>query len=246
MSDGILSQKKPPKQNFMDVFQEDAIAKSRQAEKVKEAALKDRPKEEEISKLQNALSGANEKHKEVEKELEELDRYSEEDLKLAEELLFQGYAKKNYKITPTMSATFYTINANEVSVINEMMFEFTKTYELKDGRIDLSQKSIDQVHGLYMLSVAFKGYNDKDISESKGRSLDLIKAGLKHLSTLEMDGKIDEYKKLMEEIKDAIKKRSAEIKRGSASVLDVLSMKRFEFERLMYDILNKGEVLPKS
>ena len=65
-------------------------------------------------------------NKKIEKELEDLNKFSEEDLRLAEELLFNGFTKKDFQLNDKYSATLYSTNALEMSVVNELMYEFYK------------------------------------------------------------------------------------------------------------------------
>lgn len=247
---GILGDKTQttarPKQDFNDIFEQDAKLKQQTMMAAKKAQEKEKPTEEAVTKLNDALSGKNEENQKIEKELEDLNKFSEEDLRLAEELLFNGFTKKDFKLNDKYSATLYSTNALEMSVVNELMYEFTKKYEKADGRVDVSNKTMDHIHQLYLLAISFKGYNDKDLSSERIRSLELIKNGCKKLSDLEVDGDLENHSKLMEEIKKAVKARAAEIKRLPASVIDAVSYKRYDFEKMMYDIITRGDVLPKS
>jgi len=235
-----------PKQDFADIFEQDAQLKQNTAAAMKKVQEKEKPVDEAVTKLNDALSGKNEENAKIEKELEDLNKFSEEDLRLAEDLLFNGYAKKDFKLSDKYSATIYSTNALEMSVVNELMYEFTKKYEKPNGTIDVSNKTMDHIHQLYLLAISFKGYNDKDISPERSRSLDLIKSGCKKLSELEITGDMENHSKLMEEVKKVVKSRAAEIKKLPASVIDSISYKRYDFEKMMYDIITRGDVLPKS
>jgi hypothetical protein len=252
MQSGILGTKKEevvgrvvPKQQFQDIFMQDAQLKQKTAEAVKGMLDKEKPAEEAITQLNDALSGKNQEAKQNEKELEELNKFSKEDIELASQLLFNGFAKKDIKINSTVSATVVSSSSMEMAIVNELMYELSKKSEDKEGRVDKSQKDMDLMYQLYILAISFKGYNDKDIAQ-KGSSLEMIKKACGRLSDLEIDGNIEEHAKMMEKIKIAIKVRASEIKKLPATIVDILSMKRFEFEREMYEILTKGDVLPKS
>jgi hypothetical protein len=258
MAGGVLGGDKPKqqetvgraypekKEDFADIFMQDAQLKQQTMASVKRAQEKERPMDEAVTKLNDALSGKNEESKKIEKELEDLSRYTDEEIKMAEELLFNGYTKHNYKLSKTVDATIYSTNAVEISIVNELMYEFTKKYQKSDGSVDVSQKELDHIHQLYLLAISFKGYNDKEIAEERIRSLELIKNACKKLSEFEIGGDLENYRKLMEEIKKSVKGRAAEIKKLPASVIDSISLKRYSFETLMYEIISKGDVLPKS
>lgn len=234
------------KQDFADIITQDTQLKQNTAAALKKAQEATKPTEDAVSKLNDALSGKNSENAKIEKELEDFNKFSEEDIALAEELLFNGFAKKDFKLSEKYSATIYTSSASDISIVNELMFEFTKKYEKPDGRVDISQKALDHMQQLYLLAISFKGYNDKEFSTEKIRSLDLIKNAMKKLSEFEISGELDNYAKLMEEIKKAVRSRAAEIKKLPASVIDSISFKRYELERTMYDIVTRGDILPKS
>lgn len=235
------------KEDMENVFSIHARQRAQAADNIKKAALKERPDESAVKKLNQQMSGQGDAEKQVEKELEEMAQYTEEDLKMAEQLLFEGFAVKKVKLTENTLATIYSINTHEVELVNEMMFDFTKSHETKNGQVDLSQKSVELLSQLYTLAFSFKGYNDKDISESKSNSLDLLKRAAKQMNDFEMEGSIEKYETIKEELKKAVKKRAARIKQIPATVLDAITAKRYEFERVLFDIINRGEnLLPKS
>jgi len=249
---GILNKGKPldekPKQktNMDSVFEIGSKEREKTIERMKDAVKKERPEEQQVKKLNQQLSGQVSESSKIEKELQDMEQYTEEDLRLAEELLFNGFAQKDIRLTEKTTATVYSINANEMQLINEMMFEFTKQYELADGKLDVSQRTMDLMNQLYVLSLSFKGYNGNDIVPVKAGSLDLIKSAFKRMAETEIAGQIEIFDKLREEIKIVVKKRAAEIKKLPASIIDVLSSKRYEFENTMYAIVNRGDILPKS
>jgi len=232
------------KENMDNLFSIAGQQREETRNKMKSAVNKSRPDEEAVSKLNNQLSGG--KGGEIEKELEDMEKFSEEDIRLAEELLFNGFCVKTDKITSKISATFYSMNADEMEMIQYLMFEFTKKYETKTGMLDVSQKTVDAMNQLYILSVSFKGYNDVDIAPSKTVSLDILKSAFKKLSDLEIEGDLENHKNLTEEIKKVMKIRASYIKKLPATVVDILSAKRFAFEQVLYKILEKGDLYPKS
>jgi len=236
----------PKKQDFSDIFNEDSRMKADMAQKMKTLQAKADPTEKMVQNLNDQMSGKMSESKKVEKELADLEKYSEEDLKLAEELLFNGFARKEVKLSEKTSATLYSTNANEIAIVNELMFDFVKKYEMTDGKLNVNQKTIDHMNQLYMLAISFKGLNDKEMSESRNRALEVLKNAFKKLSDLEIEGDLEKHQKLLDEIKNAIRGRAAEIKRMSASAIDALSFKRYEFERAMYDIITRGDIIPKS
>ena len=265
LPDGILSKRTPhsdqqpkpaaPEQpkpapdqrlDFEDISAIDARQKAETMRKMQDAAKKELPAEAAIDKLNKAMSGSSEATKEVERELQDMEKFSEADIELAEQLLFNGFAQKEVEIGKSTKAMFFTTNAAETEIINELVFEFTKKHETKDGRIDAPQRAVDLLHQVYLLAMSFKGFNGKDISEARTRSLDLIKSACKALNELELAGDLEKYGKLREEVKSAIKMRAAEMKNKlSVAAMDALSDKRFKFERTMFNIINKGDVFPK-
>ena len=234
------------KADFEDIAVIDARQRATTMQKLQEAAKKDLPAEEAVNKLNNAMSGASAATKKVEEELQDMEKFSEADIELAEQLLFNGFAQKDIEIGKSTKASFYTTNAAETELINELVFEFTKKHESQDGRIDAPQRAVDLLHQMYLLAISFRGFNGKDVSEARTRSLDLIKNACKTLNELELAGDLEKFGKLREEVKGAIKLRASEMKSKLAvATVDALSDKRFKFERTMFNIINKGDVFPK-
>lgn len=233
------------KQDFSNIFEEDAKLKQETMSRIQEAAKKSLPKEDMVNNLNNALSGKDKESEKIEKELGEMEKFTEEDISLAEQLLFNGYAQKDLKLTDKVVITVTSMTAVEVDLVNEMMYEFGKKFETSDGRFDVSQKTIDHMNTLYLLSVSFRGFNGKDLSETRTRSLDLLKNAFKQLNSLEIEGDLEKIKKLRTDIKDAVRARALEIKRMPTPVIDAISRKRSEFESMMYSIINRGDVIPK-
>ena len=229
-----------------------AIAAKQRAEYAKnmqESAKKGLGKEEQVAKLNEALQGASggSEGDKLEKELQEAIKYSPEDLEMAEQLLFTGRAVKNCQLTEKMAATMSTLSTLEVDIVNEMLYEFTKSKEDDKGRLDVSQRTLDLTHQFMLIAFSFKGYNDEDFISNKAFSLDIIKNAIRKLAELELSGSLESYNKLRSEIKSAVSKRVTELKvKFPATVIDILSAKRFELERLMHDVLSRGNILPKS
>lgn len=254
MAEGILGNKREmtvgsvtpvQKQDFISPAEQDEIMKQYRATKLKSLdSSKEKVSEDAIGQLNSALSGKNEEAKKNEEEMKEMDRYSEEDLELASQLLFTGSARKNVKILKT-TATIFSVSSMEMAIINDIMYEMVKGLETKEGGVDASQKDIDMNHALLLLAISFKGYNDKEICEST-KSLEMIKSACKKLVDIEVSGEIDRYKAMMSEIKKAVKARAMFIKNMPATIVDVISRKRYEFESEMYDILSRGNIIPKS
>lgn len=234
------------KQDFSNIFEEDARLKQETMSRIQDAAKKSLPKEDMVSNLNNALSGKDRESEKIEKELGEMEKFTEQDISLAEQLLFNGFAQKDFKLTEKTLVSVTSMTAVEVDLVNEMMYEFGKKYETQDGRFDVSQKTIDHMNNLYLLAVSFRGFNGKDISDVRTRSLDLLKNAFKQLNNFEIEGDLEKIKKLREDIKSAVRARALEIKRLPTPVIDSVSQKRVEFDRTMYDIINRGDVIPKS
>ena len=235
---------KEPKVDMEGIFEAAGKQRSELRDKMKSAMDKSRPEEDAVSKLNQQLSGGKGSDA-IEKELEDMDKFSEDDLALAEELLFNGFCRKDIPLTKKTKATFYSMNADEMEMINQLMFEFTKKHENKDGIVDVSQKSVDSLNALYVLAVSFRGFDGKDIAPSKSCSLEMLKSAFKQLAELEISGDIETHGKLSEEIKKVMKIRATYVRRKPTALIDVLTSKRYEFERVLYDILKRGDVYPK-
>lgn len=216
------------------------------------ASRRNKPnKEDELqSKIDNLnqMIGDSQEQKKIEEEFQEMESISAEDLKLAEQLLFQGYAEKVYT-PPNFDNIQITICSNtpdEINLIEEMLFDMVKASENTEGDPTISDSEINSRRSLYSLALSLVGINGKDICPNRIGHLAVIKKAILRLPELELEGNIENLKSLRDEIKKSIKMRTLEIRKKPTPVIDMISKYRYEFNTTMFSIMNKKGILPKS
>jgi hypothetical protein len=227
------------KQDFKDPAQMAAEQEQAQA-----LAQKQKPKDkdqENIDAVNSAITGDADKN---DAELKAMEAYTAEDMKLAEEMLFRGYAERDYKVLPNATITVVSMSSAEVELVNEIVYEFANKPGKKEDQ-GLSAKVVEGQQQMLLIALGFKGINGADISPAAGRHLSFIKAGFKRMGDAEVDGDIKKFNEVRAELKKVIWTRAAELKRVPVSFIDVIAKKRYEFERLMYDITSREDLIPK-
>lgn len=250
MAGGILD---GPKQNF--VGPAEMAEQQRQAMRDSTAAAANRrdPEAEGIDRAAAALGGGSEDDVDkVKEELKQLELYSKEDMDLAEQLLFRGYAEKNYKVLANTTICVTSMSAAEVELVNEMVYEFANAKPEHDPKNPLAEqpglsaKVVEGNQNLLTIALSFKGVNGTDISPNAGRTLSFIKNGIRSMNNAEVDGDMKKFKEMRDELKKVIWARARELKRVPVPVIDVAGKRRYEFEKMMYDITSREDLLPKS
>lgn len=244
------------KTDFKDPATVDAEMKQAQRQAQADTLKKKDPEQDGIDKINAAMSGDNAEAEKNEADLRSLAAYSEEDLALAEELLFRGYAEKTYKVLKNATITVTSMSAAEVELVNEMVYEFANKPAPapdKDTKPDpfaptpgISAKVVESYQQALIIALGFKGVNGSDISPAATRTLAFIKSGFKRMSEQEIEGDVANYTITRAELKKVVGRRAAEMKRVQVSLIDVISKRRFEFERMMHDIMSRDDLLPKS
>lgn len=235
------------KVDFKSVFDQDVHNKKERQRRSDEISKKSSPKFDAVNKVNKQLSGGD--SDDMSKELNDMDDISEEDLKLAEELIFKGYVEYEEEIEfikeKKHKACLCSITAEEIDIVNEMVFELVKGKENDEGQIDMPQNSVSLKNQFYTLALSFKGFNQADYVKERNYSLSLIKSVIIKLPDFEIEGNIEKYNKIREEVKKAIKIRASKLRNLPTPVVDFLSNKKYQFEKKMYEIMNKKDIVPK-
>lgn len=246
MPNGILGEKRP----FQTPAQQAEIQRQHNQEVARAQANKPDPEAEGIDKAAAALNGAASAAA-TDSDIKKMEAFSKEDMDLAEQLLFRGYAEKNYKVVGT-TITVTTMSSAESELINEMVYEYANDVPAPDPKKPLepvpgkSAKVVEGQQTMLTNALTFKGIGDKDISPAAGRSLSFLKAGVKRMSDAEIAGDVKIFNDVRADLKKAIWARASELKRVSTPLIDTISKRRYEFEKLMYDITSRDDLLPKS
>lgn len=198
--------------------------------------------EKEIGNASIAMGDA----KQVDKEIEEAERTSPEDVKLAEELLFNGYVEYERRLEkiPNIKITVCSTNASDGIIIDEIIYEYIKSHEDKDGEADISQKYIDTFRNLLHISLSYLGVNGKDISKAPKMQLKSIKAAIKRLEEYNSIGDLENANKLSKALKMVIQQRSGLIRGISTPMIDFINDTKVKFDNKMFEIM-QGDIIPK-
>jgi hypothetical protein len=206
------------------------------------------------SKEQKAIDQINssvgiDQTKENEKELADIDSISEEDLKLAESMIFQNYAEKTVPIPnfKNHTITICTTSPEEIDIVDEMLFDMVKQKENKEtNSVDISDALVRSARNMYNLALGYKGMDEKDISHDNScQSLNIIKKGIGKLSQYENEGNIKNFSEMKDSIKKAIRQRANVIKKSPTPVIDFISQSKYDFDQKMFNVMNSKNLLPK-
>ena len=235
----------PVKEDFKDPFklqQEEISARSS-----KPRSLPD-PSELAAQNVNKAMSGNN-GGLNIEQELEDMDKISEADLELAQKMVFDGYVDFDVEIKnlKDCKATICSTNAEEMSIIDEVLFDMVEAAEHRDDdTVKLPQNHINSMRNALFLALSYKGMNKKELSPVSSYYLNTIKRAIIKVSELEDSGDLKGSAELKTALKTSLKKRATLIKRLPTSFIDFLSNEKFEFDNKMLKIMSSKGVLPKS
>jgi hypothetical protein len=184
----------------------------------------------------------------IDDEINDLDSVTPEDLEIVSQVLFKGYAEKNYEFNnmPNTKATICTTSAEDMSIIDDILFDIVKRYEDKDGNVDTPQSYISTMRTAVWLALSYKGLNGEDICNSQMQRLDLIKAAIKRLSILRTTGDMAKASELLKDVKKAVLERTVYIRQLPTPVIDFLSGKKINFDTLVLKVMNTKDILSKS
>jgi len=243
--DNMKENTSPPKEDFKDPF-------SLQQEEISSRSSKPRslpnPSEIAAQNVNNAMS-ANAGGLDVDKELEDLDKISEADLEMAEKMIFEGYADFDVEIKnlKNCKVTICSTNAEEISFIDEILFDMVEASEHRDdGTVSLPQNHINSMRNALFLALSYRGMNKKELSPVSAYNLNAIKKAIIKVSELEDIGELEKAIKLKAALKTSLKKRATLIKRLPTTLIDFLSNEKYAFDSKMLKIMSSKGVLPKS
>jgi hypothetical protein len=230
MSSGVFEQIQGKKENFKDPFKENAerIVKTKSADQmVSEAVQKtiEAPQLPGIKKVDDSLD------------------ISSEDMALAESMIFKNYAEIDVT-SPNIGKYIFTIttlNAEEINLIDEMVFEIVKSNEDK-----MSNQMVESFRSCCFVALSYRGMNrDELCKEDASAQLNTLKTAVmrynEHLAT----GKLKEAGDLKVEIKDKMRYRVMKVRRLSPPVIDFILNEKSKFDTKMHEILNIKGVVPK-
>jgi len=171
-----------------------------------------------------------------------------DDLKLAEELIFKGYAERevNMKNFPDRKFTICSTSAEELSIMDEILFDMLKQYETSSGQVDMPQNHLNSMRSAIFLALGYRGVDQKELCEAPAQHLNTIKKAVIKLTELELGGDMEGAEKLRSSLKHALKTRALRVKRLPTSLIDWLSNEKAIFDRKMYKVMSTKNIIPKS
>lgn len=235
---------KPPPENFKDVF---AMQKDQVTER--EVSNK-KPLGELLGQSDNAAerTAAAVGGKNVQKEIDEMEKFSPKDLELAEQVIFQGYAEFDIPMSqlPNILLTICSTSAEDISMIDEIIYDMVQKATQEDGTVNLPQNHVQALKNGLFVALSYKGKNREELMKEVRCKLTTIKGAIVRVTQLYNAGKIDEAEKLKKSLKEAMIERAAAINRMPTPFIDFLSGEKWRFDDRMAAIMSSKEILPKS
>ena len=235
------------KEEFKDPFVVNADAIAERSKKklpsLEELTSGDSTLERTASAVNNGGPGKN-----VQADLDEMDKFSKEDLELAEQMIFRGFAEFDAVMPkfPKYKFTICSTSAEEIAIVDEIVFDTLKESENQDGTVNLPQNNVQGLRNSLFIAISYRGMNKEELMEDSHCHLNTIKKAIQHISELENSGKLDDAVKLKSSVKNKLIKRSTRVRRLATPMIDFLSDKKYEFDSKMLSIISSPELLPKS
>jgi len=228
-----------PKEDFKDPFEQQGTDIKERARKAKENT--DTYADETASKINKSLSDGD-------ISLEELP-ITEDDIKLAEKLIFDGYAETEVFMDsfPNNKFTICSTNAEEIGMIDEIIYDVMKKHETNDGMIDIPQNKVQALRNAIFACLGYRGRDGEDLcGVDRSRNLVVIKKAIVRRGDLEQTGKSEEVETLNKSLKEAIVIRARRIQQLPTPMIDFITAEKYKFDKKMYKIMTMKGVVPKS
>jgi len=233
----------PEKQNFPSV--NDGLKKQVAQVGQRNRALAEKSTEEKaVDGINSQMSGNKDQV-----DFDEANAISDEDVKLAEELLFNGYVEKEVIMPhiPTIKHVICSVTAEEMNLIDDIIYEEAKKHSKADGTTDISESAIQTLRSSLYLAMSYKGSNGSDfVKDAKTLHIDIIKKAMKALSDRYVSGELESIDGFKTSIMEAVKKRAVRVRQFGTPLLDFLSSKKFEFDNKLFAVMNTEKIIPKS
>lgn len=186
--------------------------------------------------------------KNVQADLDEMEKFSKEDLELAEQMIFRGYAEFD-AIMPRFPKNKFTIcstSAEEIAIVDEIVFDLLKKSENEDGTVNLPQNNVKALRNSLFLAISYRGMNQEELMGDSTCHLNYIKKAIIRISELNDNGEINKSDELKVSLKKKLVMRANKINRLATPMIDFLSDKKYEFDNKMLVIMSSPGLLPKS
>lgn len=234
------------KKDLKDPFRQqiDEVANRAQRNKPKlEDLVGDKVLESTASSVNTAGPGKN-----VQADLDEMEKFNDEDIKLAEQMIFNGYAEFDATI-PRFKNKKFTIcstSAEEIAIIDEMVFDFIKKSENENGTVDIPQNNVQGLRNSLFIAISYRGMDRDELMKDSSCQLNTIKKAIIRVTDLENAGDLKGSQELKKSLKKKLLLRATTVNRLATPVIDFLSDKKYEFDSKMLNIMSTPGLLPKS
>ncbi len=235
------------KKDFKDPF-------IQQQSEINERSKRSVPSIEELagdSTLNNTANAVNNAGpgRNVQADLDEMEKFSKEDIELAEQMIFKGFAEFDTEIDRFKGYKFTigSTTAEEIAIIDEIVFDFVKRSEGSDGVVNLPQNNVQSFRNSLFIAISYRGMNQEELAKDNSSChLNTIKKAVIRVSDLEDGGQLKEAETLKASLKKRLTQRATMVSRLATPIIDFLSEKKYEFDAKMLSIMTTPGILPKS
>jgi len=235
-----------PKKDFLDPFQLQQQEIKKRSIKPRVDPLKKSLEEETAEKTNAAINSPN---RNISSELEEMDKITPEDLKLAEQMMFKGYTEFDITIPqlPNIKLTICSTSAEEMNMLEEIVFDMMrKAEDLGDGTINLPNNHVQSMRNALFIALSYRGMNKEELMKDTSYQLNTIKKGIIRITELQDLGEVKKADEFKESLKKKLIKRASTIKRLATPLLEFISSEKYKFDEKMLRIMSTKNILPKS
>jgi hypothetical protein len=143
----------------------------------------------------------------------EEDVYTEEELKIAEEALFNGFVTREYShdTFKSFKIKISTLRPFEFDFIDSALMKFVEMRKSEDGSAYVSDIILSSKRSIYALAFALVSVNGEEIDPDIAKRHKNLKAASERYERLVSEGKIKESKEHLENVLDMIISRAATI-----------------------------------
>lgn len=200
------------------------------------------PDAESVARVNHSLG-----NRDASAEIAAAQQFSDEDIRVTEEVLFRGWAKKSY---PIMGGRHYievaTSTPIEIDLVDEIVND-TILRAQKDNSLEaLSTAVVNNKQKLLTMASYFVGVNGKDICPNVDMQLETIRSGIQAIKQMTMSGELAKLKDTKQAVKDMLSNRADYIgATQNTMVLDAVSACKTQFESMVLELLESKELLPK-
>jgi len=172
---------------------------------------------------------------------------TDEETELASQMIFKGYAEKEFSISvlPDVKFKICSTSSEDVDTVNGIMYEEINNNRDENGDVKISEREVISLKNSVNLAVSYIGVDGTDVSVDPITKMNSIKSGILKLSELTSSGDLDSAKDLKESLYTAIKSRAALIRKLPTPVIDMISKEKYKFDSRMFEIMDYDGIIPK-